>query len=382
VSAATGRPIDLSAWTPARLRWLLVAVHVVVIGIPIVLISFSRLYPATASVGFTVVAGLALLALQLRHSLATARGTRPAGWGWSMLAMAAVVYLPLHWFGNGWRAQTTLLVASAFMLLRGWPAIVVGSAPIVSEQAYVLFAFGDVEPPGVIAYGLFYNTIASVMVAATLYGSARVVGVLAELQASRTELAELAVGRERLQIARNLHDLLGQSLSAISLKGDLALGLLRRDPLAARAEIESISDVARNALRGVRAVAHDQHTTTVRTELDGAVALLDAAGIDVHLDMDLPDLPPATEEALAWTIREGVTNVLRHSQATTCSITATSPDDVRLEVVNDGAYAPASAGSGLTGITERVHALGGTVTVGPLGDGHFRLLVEIPEPVG
>ncbi len=140
--------------------------------------------------------------------------------------------------------------------------------------------------------------------------------------------------------------------------------------------------MARDALRGVRAVTRDQHAVSLRAETQGAAALLGAAGIDAHLDVDLPGLPPAVEEVLAWAVREGVTNVLRHSQASTCQITAGHRDGRGwLEIVNDGVRPPAGAGSGsgLTGLAERARALGGSVHAQPSDDGRFRLLVKVPE---
>jgi two-component system, NarL family, sensor histidine kinase DesK len=203
--------------------------------------------------------------------------------------------------------------------------------------------------------------------------------LLDELEATRTELAELAIGRERLRISRDLHDLLGHSLSAISLKGDLARRLLPSNVHAARAEIEGLTEVARDALRGVRAITRDEHAVSLRTETDGAAALLSAAGIDARIEVDLPDLARPTEEVLAWAVREGITNVLRHSQATACSITAARRDAmVRLEILNDGARPSAGAGTGLAGLAARARALSGSAVGGYTRGGRFRLLVQIP----
>jgi two-component system sensor histidine kinase DesK len=105
------------------------------------------------------------------------------------------------------------------------------------------------------------------------------------------------VGRERLRVSRDLHDLLGQSLSAISLKGDLALRLLPVDSDRARSEVESLTEVARAALHDVMAITRDEHQVALHEEIDAAAALLTAAGIDVNLDADLPE-PPT--RASAW----------------------------------------------------------------------------------
>ncbi len=193
----------------------------------------------------------------------------------------------------------------------------------------------------------------------------------------------MAVGRERLRISRDLHDLLGQSLSAIALKGDLAIRLLRSDTGAARGEIESLATVARDALRGVRAVARDEHMVSLPDELDGAAVLLSAAGISARIDADVAGLTPPAAQTFAWALREGVANVLRHSEARICSITAARQNGtLRLEIVNDGAGPPGGGGRGLAGLAERAHALSGTVTAGLTDTDRFRLLVTIPEEGG
>src|SRR5262249_58919238 len=128
-----------------------------------------------------------------------------------------------------------------------------------------------------------------------------------------------ARGRAAARSPPDLHDLLGHSLSAISLRGDLARRLLSSNVHAARAEIEGLTEVARDALRDVRAITRDEHAVSLRTETDGAAALLSAAGIDARIDVNLPDLARPAEEVLAWAGREGLTHVLRHSQATTRS---------------------------------------------------------------
>jgi two-component system, NarL family, sensor histidine kinase DesK len=119
---------------------------------------------------------------------------------------------------------------------------------------------------------------------------------------------------------------------------------------------------------------------SLRTETDGAAALLGAAGIDARIDLDVPELARPTEEVLAWAVREGITNVLRHSQATTCSVTAARRGGmVRLEIVNDGARPSAGEGNGLAGLAGRARALSGSASGLRLRGGRFRLLVELPE---
>ena len=382
MTSATTSPVDRPLPTGWRAQGFLFGLHLALLAVaPVFMVTGFE--DDSGDPVIAVLAALAVGALQLRHSFAATRGERPGGWMWTLCALIVLVYLPMVWLGMDWAPMQYFVIASGAMLLRGWPAAIAVAAPLLATAVAVV---GEAPVNGAsMAQGtlaVVYWVVGLVTGAVALYGSARLVQVLDELEATRTELAELAVGRERLRVSRDLHDLLGQSLSAVSLKGDLALRLLRSDPPAARAEIASLTQVARDTLRGVRAVTSNEHAVSLRTEIDGAAALLSAAGIDARIELDLPDLPPPVENVLAWAVREGVTNVLRHSQASSCSITAGRWDGhVRLEIVNDGVPAAAGqgSGSGLAGVTQRATALAGSVSAGPVGDGRFRLLVEVPE---
>jgi two-component system, NarL family, sensor histidine kinase DesK len=380
MDAMTTIPVGQPLSTVRHARWFLSGLHVALVAVAPVF-TITGFESGSGSPAIAVLAALAIGALQLRHSFAAARGERPRGWPGTLLALTVLVYLPMMWFGMNWAPMQYFVIASAAMLLRGWSAGVAVAAPLLATAAAVVG-----EAPGKGAsmaqetLSVVYWTVGLVTGAVALYGAARLVRVLDELEATRTELAELAIGRERLRISRDLHDLLGHSLSAISLKGDLATRLLHSDPHAASAEIEGLTGVARDALRGVRAITRDEHAMSLRTETDGAAALLGAAGIDARIDVDLPDLARPTEEMLAWAVREGITNVLRHSEATTCSVTAARRDGmVRLEMVNDRAHPPTGRGSGLAGLTARARALSGSASGERTHGGRFRLLVEVPE---
>lgn len=377
-TSLVGQPLP-TVW---RARWFLVGLHLALLAVAPVF-TITGFEDDAGNPAIAVLAALAIGALQLRHSLAAARGERPRGWPWTLGALIILVYLPMVWFAMDWAPMQYFVIASAVMLLRGWPAAIAVAAPLLATAAGVM---GEAPVTGESvareALAVVYWIVGLVTGAVALYGSARLVRVLDELHATRAQLAELAVGRERLRVSRDLHDLLGHSLSAVSLKGDLALRLLHSDPPAARAEIASLTEIARATLHGVRNVTSDEHAVSLRTETEGAAALLSAAGIDACIDLDLPGLPPRVENVLAWAVREGVTNVLRHSQASICSITAGRWDGrARLEIVNDGVRAPSGEGTGLAGLTERATALSGSVSAGPVGDGRFRLLLEVPEEV-
>ncbi|MCP2339275.1 sensor histidine kinase [Actinomadura rupiterrae] len=323
--------------------------------------------------------GLALVTLQLRHSLAAARGERPPGWPWSLAGLAVVVYAPLPFYTYNWAAAQALMVASVAMLLRGRPAIVaaavlaLGTAVWASAWAAVLGS-----PVTWIVFEAGWWGLSIPMGSAALYGLARLTRAVGELRAAHTELAELAIAQERLRISRDVHDLIGQSLSAVSLRGDLALRLLETDPKAAQSEVATLTAVARAALRDLATVSQDGTGVDLDTEAAGARTLLAAAGAEVRIVIDVDGLPAVARTVYGWALREGVTNVLRHSAAENCSIIAAP---TRLEIINDGVD-PASStppGGGLTGLAERVRALSGRVTAGPLPGGRFRLRVDLPE---
>lgn len=236
------------------------------------------------------------------------------------------------------------------------------------------------------------------------------------LQAARAEIARMAVAQERLRFARDLHDLLGHSLSLITLKSELAARLVDTSPQRAGAEIRDVVGVARTALREVREAVAGYRQPALSSELQGAKEMLSAAGIafecsgcDLYGEAaggSLP-LPAQVEAALAWTLREGVTNVIRHSRARHCLIELSrSSSSVRLGITDDGTpgvngewpgvSSPRSgssneaeqadradrAGSGLAGLRERVQALQGSYEAGPLATGGFRLSVTLPLSAG
>jgi two-component system, NarL family, sensor histidine kinase DesK len=200
-----------------------------------------------------------------------------------------------------------------------------------------------------------------------------------QLSLAREQIARLAVGEERLRFARDLHDLLGNSLSVIALKSELAGRLINRAPGLAAHEVEDIEKVARDALREVREAVAGYRQPTLAAELAGAHEALTAAGIEDHVEQDHAPLPPAVESVLAWTVREGVTNVMRHSQAKRCAIRIMNRDGrATVEVVDDGRGGTPKEGSGLHGLRERVLERGGTLTAEPLPHEGFRLTVALP----
>ena len=373
--------VGLPLWTSQRARLALIAVHLPIFA---VLPVDAVLYywdggPSGAVTTYSAI-GVALLIaeLQLRHSLATAEGHRPAG---AMVTLTALVVLgvaPMPWLGWMWLFSGVFVAASALMLA---PRVVGAGfwVALLAADFYGVF-FSELRDPsiGTSIESYVYDVLIYSVIIACIAGSTQLARILDELHRSRTELAEMSVTSERLRIARDLHDLLGQSLSAVSLKGDLAAALLERDPAAARAEIESLTDTARTALRDVRAVATAPEEMRLDTELDGARTLLGAAGIALSVDVDL-DGADAAREPLGWVVREGVTNIVRHSAATRVTIAGhRRAGRITLSIRNDGAGPSGPPGSGLEGLRARSAASAGTLVAGRADDGWFDLTVDIP----
>ena len=198
---------------------------------------------------------------------------------------------------------------------------------------------------------------------------------------------------ERLRIARDLHDLLGHSLSLIALKSELAGRLISTAPDRATIEIGDVEHVARTTLQQVREAVGSYRQPTLASELQGAEEILNAAGITYRYEGDeqsIDALPSVIEGVFAWTVREGVTNVIRHSRAHQCVIHIKhTKHEGHVEIIDDGtvstseqaqATTPTShkMGNGLQGLRERVEALGGQLNARAQANGGFCLAVSIP----
>ena len=210
----------------------------------------------------------------------------------------------------------------------------------------------------------------------------RQVAAVEELRSARGELARMAVNEERLRFARDLHDLLGHSLSLITLKSELAGRLLPDEPEKAETEVHDIEEVARQALGEVREAVAGYRSPTLDEELAGAAEMLGAAGIDFEVENEAGLLPKETDSVLAWAVREGTTNVIRHSQARNCHIFLAREDGKAYTQITDdgrGETERGTSGSGLSGLAERVATFcNGGFEAGPLPEGGFRLRVELP----
>jgi two-component system sensor histidine kinase DesK len=362
-----------------RLGWS--GVWLVFVGYPI-----SDIVAAHASWGMakTVVAGAGLGVFALLYLTAmwlatgfTAAGRRPLQllpWA-ALLALAvtlAVVYggdfpglLIYTGVATGWtfRPRTATLILA---LLGG--LIFVGLA--------AGYALGNV----------LFDAFMTVTLGATMMFFRAVIWLAIELRAARQEVARLAVAGERLRFSRDLHDILGHSLSVIALKSQVARRLMPRDTAAAAAALDELESVAHDSLAAVREMVTGYRQRSLAEELQSAGEVLAAAGIAADVGGARPAISQQSDSLLAWTVREGVTNILRHSRARHCRITVQPDGDgVRLEVSDDGVGASGgdrpigrASGSGLRGLAERTAAAGGTLDAGPAPGGGFRLAVRVP----
>ncbi|MDX3225782.1 sensor histidine kinase [Streptomyces sp. ME19-01-6] len=202
------------------------------------------------------------------------------------------------------------------------------------------------------------------------------------LREARATVAQLAANEERLRLARDLHDLLGHSLSLITLKSELAGRLLSDRPEQAGQQVADIERVSRQALVDVREAVSGFRRPTLEAEVAGARIALTAAGIAADLGRAAdghPDLPPDEEGALAWALREGITNVVRHSGARRCTVTLTEAgDELCLTISDDGRGPEGPPGNGLSGLSERLQLAGGRLETGSGERGGFALRAYVP----
>ncbi|WP_340559944.1 sensor histidine kinase [Streptomyces sp. GSL17-111] len=237
---------------------------------------------------------------------------------------------------------------------------------------------------GLVAAAVFTLLLTGAM-AFTGRFSAWLLGAVLELDAARETQARLAVAEERLRFGRDLHDVLGRNLSVIALKSELAAQLAQRGSAAAVEQMAEVQRIARESQREMRDVVRGYREAGLDAELAGARGVLEAAGISCRIDTGREArLPQPVQSALAWVVREGTTNVLRHADAAQCTITLRAGTGrTVLTMENDGVRHRPQArttgvGTGLPGLRERLGPLHGTLTAGSVADGRFRLTAELP----
>jgi two-component system, NarL family, sensor histidine kinase DesK len=370
-------PSPTRGWPVTSMGPNLARAFVVVVLSTFAVIAFLRILLQGFDPPSRIVASLAYLIptlwLQLHVFGRPGHFRRPVLYA-ALLCQAALVYLALR-FSPAWISLPGFLAGSVLLVLPprlAWPAFVL----IVGGMA-AHFATVD-DSPLEIAFAAATTSNGGLAV----YGLTRLSNLVVELDDARTELAEMAVTQERLRFARDLQDLLGYSLSAITLKSELAHRLLPGKPDRARNELVEILDISRKALADVRATARGYRELSLDNESESARSVLRAADVNVTMDIRCGDLPTPVKSALATVLREGITNVLRHSNAGRCDISMRQADGrVTLDIVNDGVPADRTSpngGSGIRNLSGRLAALHGQLVAGIEADGRYGLHAWAP----
>jgi two-component system, NarL family, sensor histidine kinase DesK len=263
-----------------------------------------------------------------------------------------------------------------YIVVTAFFAVPLRAALAISASAILLVL---VLPHAVPGWDPEYNLVFSVFATSiAMWGILQIVERNFQLAAAHSEIARLAVADERNRFARDLHDILGHTLTVITVKAELAGRLVRLAPERAEAEIAELEGLARGALHDVRDAVSGYREVVLAGELASARTVLAAAGIEAELPDTLDQVPADRQELFGWVVREGVTNVVRHSSAKRCRIRITRTE---VEITDDGrgpTEAPAGAGHGLAGLRERAEAAGGSLSVGRSPQGGFALSVRMP----
>jgi two-component system sensor histidine kinase DesK len=322
-------------------------------------------------------------------------------WQRAATVAATLVFLPLYFWAYWLRGAKTLVAIGAFVLI--------GSlfAPI-NPGASVFFVYGASFLGKAFDTATAYRLLAAMLALIALESwifqfspyfwipalvfTALISSVIVQqmrgkrlnqaLVMAQDEVAHMAQIAERERIARDLHDILGHTLSVIILKSELASRLSSTDPARATDEIRDVERIARDALAQVRAAVRGYRSAGIASELKSARETLETAGIrvetQIETQMDAAALSPAQEGVIALALREAVTNVVRHAQATFCRLTLRRNGPYcELEIQDNGLGGAADEGSGLTGMRQRVETLGGALE----RDGSHGTLLRIRVPV-
>ncbi|MGV9776889.1 sensor histidine kinase [Streptosporangium sp. NPDC003464] len=356
--------------TPRLALPILVTAHLGFLIVSAVFLWRAAPPPAVLAVGLPTV--VAVTVLQLHHSLPRPPGLRPRHAGWTLALQSVLVLAPLF-FPDRPYPQLIGFTAGSILILwtrrAAFPAV--GAVLLATAATMALRGTSPAEN--------LYWTFNALAIAVMFHGLARHTDMVTEVRQARLALAGIALAGERRRISRDIHDLLGYSLSAIVVKGELAV----RVPERAAEQLADIARIAERALADLAAIPRDSgRPLSLGTELASAREVLSAAGATVHAD-PVVELPGEVDALLATVLREAVTNVLRHSRARHCRIELTRQNaTARLRITNDGVgEATARPGQGLTNLAQRVTALGGVLRTSRVPEG-YELLVLQPTGLG
>jgi two-component system, NarL family, sensor histidine kinase DesK len=384
-SRATGPGPEVWLRTP-RTRRLRLAVRaaVALAGLGLVILSYLDSEPDPRAAVVVVIAAVVGTGLAIRLALLPgdlAPGLIPTRRWWVLFGVLVTITLALEAVGGPeWIALAS--VAGAAAGAGGGRTIGLSPVFMLATGVGVAVALnGDSSWNAAVQAGI--------VAVAGLFGAQawQRAAMLDELRDTRERLVEVAASTERNRIGRDLHDLLGRTLTTATVKLELAQRLLAVDVDRARTEIVETQAVIQDSLDGVRQAVAGHRQPSLAEELDSAPDLLRTCGIDC--DVSTPGgwhLPTAVDSVLAWVVREAVTNVARHSGARHCAVAFRLPTGAAcLEVTDDGRGPdddePDRSSSGLRGVAGRLAEVGGRLSTGPAGAHGFRLRAEIPIPM-
>ncbi|MGP7996095.1 MAG: sensor histidine kinase [Streptosporangiaceae bacterium] len=363
-------------WAAVQSRWTRSWRRAAMLAIPLVYLIYVAVSVRQNSHGAAAVTGYALFAVFAACWLVTSAVLPPNTSGWrfwawyALLVALAAAEVPF--------ARAAGFVLCVFITILTVARLGARSAPVVAAMSLAALlvpvavgswhvslakSFADVTP------------VAIPVVALTMFAVMQVVRANQALAQTRAELARLAAENERIRIARDLHDLLGHSLTTITVKAGLARRLGPADPAGAVDQIAEVEDLCRRALADVRAAVSGYREVTLASELARGRELLRVCGITADLPTAIDVVDPAHQELFGWAVREGLTNVIRHSRARSCAVRVSAHD---VEIIDDGHGSAATPGNGLRGLRERAAAAGGGVDAGPVQPAGWRLRVRVP----
>lgn len=366
-----------------------------------------RLVPEELQLGWMPIGNLGYLVFLILPLMFAGRGGLAEAWqlphlgrvGSTLLSVA--VFLPLYF--AGYRAKGRRLVACVLGIAAlGYALLPVnpfaytfliyaaGFAALIGRElwrrcallALILAVF--LAEILLLGYPVFVFALTLVIAVAVFFGNHFYVENArkrAELKLSHDEVRRLAGLAERERIGRDLHDLLGHTLSMVALKSELAGKLLDRDPLAARREIDEVARVARDALAQVRRAVSGIRAAGLAAELASAKLLLESDGVGFRYQRADLALTPELETVFALTLREAVTNIQRHARACHAEVTLAAADgEAMLLIADDGRGGDVVPGNGLAGMRERIESLGGRLRVEAGAGGGTRIEARLPLP--
>jgi two-component system sensor histidine kinase DesK len=365
----------MAVWDGLRCAWHRNAS--VLVWTPVLLLGpVLDLHGSPGDVAFQLTLIVVIAASALVAAIAGARSEHdPRGYV-ALSTMAAATFAGATHHDPQWLPTWILLAISVPAVIRGRRLLV--AVPLVAAAS--MWAAWVVEPHE--ASRMWSEGFIVLLAGAANSAFTALLDTVAELRRTRRELARVAVTEERERFARDLHDLLGHTLSVMVVKAQAVRRLAATDPDAAAAHAADIEQIGRRALGDVRQAVDAMRAPSLADELDEVRRALDAAGIATTVDWSAVQPTGKADEVLAWVLREGATNVMRHSGASACRIGLVERDGrLELTIADDGVgrpTAPTVRLGGLAGLRDRLAAAGGELVVDRPDDG-FRLVATVPE---